>query len=93
MSNEKSNPSLAHDSRQVHWGRKGWWLFAAVALFFLLTEHQAHLFGVLPYVLLLACPVMHFFMHGKHRGHEPPHAQQSVANREPKPDEAHHDPR
>lgn len=40
--------------------------FLAVALFFLLTEHTAHVMGALPYVLLLACPVMHL-MH--HRGH------------------------
>lgn len=29
-------------------------LFLAVGLFFLLTEHRAHFFGVLPYLLLLA---------------------------------------
>lgn len=40
--------------------------FLAVAAFFLLTEHTAHVFGVLPYVLLLMCPLMHFFMHGGH---------------------------
>jgi len=39
--------------------------FAAVA-FYLLTEHTAHVFGALPYVFLLACPLMHVFMH---RGH------------------------
>lgn len=47
--------------------RWGWWFFAAVALFYLLTEHRAHLFGLLPYLLLLACPLMHRFMHrGRH---------------------------
>jgi hypothetical protein len=47
------------------------WVFAAfllVAAFFLLTEHRAHLYGALPYLLLLACPLMHFFGHG-HHGH------------------------
>lgn len=44
--------------------------FVAVALFFLVTEHTAHFFGALPYVLLLACPLMHFFHHGRHRAHE-----------------------
>lgn len=43
------------------------WGFVAVAGFFLFTEHRAHLFGVLPYLLLLACPLMHLF-HG-HGGH------------------------
>ena len=41
--------------------------FLAVAGFFLVTEHAAHLFGALPYLLLAACPVMHLFMHhGRH---------------------------
>ena len=50
--------------------------FLAIAGFFLLTEHRAHLFGVLPFLLLLACPVLHFFMHRGHCGnheHKPPH--------------------
>ena len=38
--------------------------------FYLVTEHTAHLLGILPYLLLLACPLMHVFMHGgHHRGH------------------------
>lgn len=40
--------------------------FLAVIGLFLFTEHRAHLFGILPYLLLLACPFMHFFMHGRH---------------------------
>ena len=45
-------------------------VFLAVAAFFLVTEHTAHLFGVLPYLLLLLCPLLHLFMHGKHgKGH------------------------
>lgn len=44
--------------------------FAAVALFFLLTEHRAHLFGALPWLLLMACPLMHLFHgHGDHAHH------------------------
>jgi len=42
--------------------------FALVAAFFLITEHRAHVFGVLPYLLLAACPLLHFFGHG-HGGH------------------------
>jgi hypothetical protein len=42
--------------------------FIAVAGFFLLTEHTAHVFGVLPYLLILACPLMHLFMHHGHHG-------------------------
>ena len=43
--------------------------FLAIAAFFLITEHRAHVFGILPYLLVLACLVLHFFMHGKHGGH------------------------
>ena len=42
--------------------------FAAIAGFFLWEEHKAHLLGALPYVLLLACPLMHL-LHGGHGGH------------------------
>lgn len=44
------------------------WTFLAILLFFLLTEHRAHIFGALPYLLVAACPLMHLFMHGGH-GH------------------------
>lgn len=43
--------------------------FLALAGFYLVTEHRAHLLGWLPWLLLLACPLMHFFMHGGHGGH------------------------
>lgn len=36
-------------------------------LYFLLTEHRAHFIYGLPFLILLLCPVMHFFMH---RGHD-----------------------
>ena len=39
--------------------------FLAIAGFFLVTEHTAHVLGVLPYLLLLACPLLHML----HRGH------------------------
>jgi hypothetical protein len=42
--------------------------FLAVALFFLLTEHRAHFMGALPYLLLLACPLMHLLHHGHRHG-------------------------
>ena len=40
---------------------------ALIAAFFLLREHWGHVAGYWPYLLLLACPVMHLF-HG-HGGH------------------------
>jgi hypothetical protein len=41
-----------------------------IAGFFLLTEHTAHVYGALPYLLLAACPLMHVFMHHGHGGHD-----------------------
>jgi len=43
--------------------------FLAVGAFFLITEHTAHVFGALPFLLLAACPLMHLFMHHGHGGH------------------------
>ena len=40
--------------------------FVAIALFFLIAEHRAHLIPFLPFLLLAACPLLHFF---HHRGH------------------------
>lgn len=41
-------------------------LFLVAIVFLLWTEHRAHLFGVLPWLILLPCPLVHYFMH---RGH------------------------
>ena len=52
------------------------WLLAGVsatliAVFLLYPEHRGHLFGLLPYAFLFACPLLHFFhgghQHGQHR--------------------------
>ena len=43
--------------------------FLAIAAFYLITEHTAHFFGVLPFALLLLCPLLHLFMHGGHGDH------------------------
>lgn len=43
--------------------------FLVVGAFYLLTEHTAHVFGALPYLLLAACPLMHLFMHHGHGRH------------------------
>src|SRR3989344_9203866 len=40
--------------------------FLAVVAVFMLTGHRTHLVDFLPYLLILACPLMHMFMH---RGH------------------------
>ncbi|MGH8064283.1 MAG: DUF2933 domain-containing protein [Candidatus Entotheonellia bacterium] len=42
--------------------------FLAIAAFFLITEHTAHVLGVLPFLLVLLCPLLHLFLHGRHGG-------------------------
>ena len=49
--------------------------FLAIAAFFLLTEHRAHFFGVLPLLLVLFCPLLHFFHHSGHDGHAAHHVE------------------
>ena len=52
-------------------GTRRWifWGFALVAAYFLLTEHRAHTIQYLPFMLLLACPLIHLFHgHGGHGG-------------------------
>lgn len=61
-----------HPKEDRHFDPKAKWAwigFAAVAGFFLWTEHRAHLLGALPYLAIMACPLMHFFMHGRHGHH------------------------
>ena len=45
-------------------------LFLAISGFFLLSEHRAHGFYLLAWLLLLACPLLHFWMHGNHGSHD-----------------------
>jgi DUF2933 family protein len=40
-----------------------------IITFFLVTEHTAHFFGVLPNALLLLCPLLHLLLHGRHGDH------------------------
>jgi hypothetical protein len=64
MTNNTSPPSP--------WRSPGRWVligFLLIAAFFAVAEHRAHLLGAVPYLLLLACPVMHMFHHGHHRHH------------------------
>jgi hypothetical protein len=43
--------------------------FAIIAGALLFTEHRAHVLGLLIWLPLLACPLMHMFMHHGHGGH------------------------
>ena len=48
--------------------------FTAIAAFYLFLEHRAHALGFLPYAPLVACLLMHLFMHGGHRGQSHRHS-------------------
>lgn len=49
--------------------RIAFWLFAAIAAFYLLIEHRTHALGLLPYLVILLCPLLHLFHHG-HGSHD-----------------------
>ena len=38
----------------------------AVVGILIYTGHSGHVLGLVPYLLILACPLMHIFMHGRH---------------------------
>ncbi|MFZ2294850.1 MAG: DUF2933 domain-containing protein [Polaromonas sp.] len=86
---------MNHDHSQHDSGPKPFWgsrysigliVFGAIAAYFLLSEHRAHFFGVLPYLLLLACPLMHVFMHHGHGGHGHRHGRGEPQAGPDKPD-------
>ena len=58
----------------------------AIAGFFLLTEHRAHLFGVWPFLFLLACPLLHFFGPGHGSGGHGTAEDASDGVKDPAPD-------
>ena len=43
--------------------------FALVGALYVLRERWGHALGALPYLLILACPLMHLFMHRRHHHH------------------------
>jgi len=64
----KSNYQSRSHKRSWLWSPAGLTLlvFLGIGTFYLLAEHTAHTFGALPYLLFLAFPLMHIFMHGGH---------------------------
>ena len=60
----------SHNQGRTHPTAK--WVFIGfllIAGYFLMMEHRAHLSGVLaflPFLLLLSCPLLHFFHHRRH---------------------------
>ena len=60
--------------------------FLAIAGFYLIAEHTAHVIPFLPWLLLLACLFLHFFMHGghgRHGGDDQPDRSQSGVRQTP----------
>lgn len=48
----------------------------AIGVYYLLTEHLTHVTQAIPYLFLLACPVMHLFHgHGHGQGHHGQHGE------------------
>lgn len=64
---QHEHPTTHGTNRQRTISRIVFIAFAAIAAYFLITEHRAHLFGILPFLLLAACPLLHVF---HHRGHD-----------------------
>lgn len=64
------NTSNKTGNKSWLFSRAGFVTVGAVSIlgFLVYTGHSAHLLGFAPYALLLACPLMHMFMHGGH-GH------------------------
>jgi len=66
---------MNHDqssSSQSYWRSKSGLAvcaFLGLAGLILILEHRAHVLEWLPYLLLLACPLIHIFMHRGHGGH------------------------
>jgi hypothetical protein len=65
--------SDTHETQHLSRGRWVFYCFLAIAGFLLFTEHRAHVLGILPYLFLLACPLMHLFMHHGHGDHDSHH--------------------
>ena len=75
----------SHDHNNESWlfSRTGIATVAVVSVlgFLIYTGHSAHLLGLAPYLLILACPLMHIFMHGgHHHGNESDDDEQSTGH-------------
>ena len=78
-----------HHQRQSFIESRGRWVVLAlltIGVGLLVIDHWAHALGVLPYLILLACPLMHFFMHGGH-GHRHHHSVQPASRNTDPPED------
>ncbi|MFZ5654529.1 MAG: DUF2933 domain-containing protein [Pseudomonadota bacterium] len=77
------DPQAQHHQPARRW-RWAFFGFAAIAAFLFFSEHRAHALGLLPWLLLAACPLMHLFVHGGH-GHGRGGAGSEDSDREQRP--------
>ena len=63
--------------------RRVFLVFVGLAAVLLIVEHRLHVLGYLPWLILLACPLMHVFMHRGHghKGHQGPVQDQGARTR------------
>lgn len=78
-------------------GRRDWsqlnqwllWIGLAAAVAWLFFGHGEHLFNLLPFLFVLACPLMHLFGHrhgGGHHGHSHRHTADPEEHESPRSD-------
>ena len=60
------------------------WGFILIIGYFLITEQRAHAIQYLPFLLLLACPLMHLFHGGHGHGHGGHHRSDEEKSPQPK---------
>ena len=67
MSEHLHDPRFPGERRPSGPGRWVFWGFVLIAAYFIVAEHRAHAVQFLPFLLLLACPLLHMFH--RHGGH------------------------
>lgn len=89
-----NNPHEHHEghSSGPNWSRiNQWvlWIGLAAAVAWMFFRHNAHLLQLLPFLILLACPLMHLFGHGGHGSHGGPPDRQAPNEKKQLPPSGH----
>jgi ABC-type xylose transport system permease subunit len=66
---EKSKDSVHVAAPAARYVKIALFTLAAAGIAYLLTRHAGHTLRLLPYLILVACPLMHFMHHGRHGRH------------------------